>query len=262
MPNTGPFNRPTEGTRRAWITGAGKGIGRALALALAAEGWWVAASARTKPDLDSLADEADGLSGHIHVMPLDVCDEAAMGVAVEGIEQAIGPLDLAVLNAGTHRPVGLADFSPELFRQLFEVNVMGVVNGLAAVLPRFRERGGGHVAVVASLAGYRGLPTAAAYSMTKAGVIALCESLKPELDRAHIALTLINPGFVRTPLTDRNDFPMPFLISAEDAAAVIMRGLARRDFEIAFPKPFALAMKCLRILPDFLFFRMASRWLP
>jgi short-subunit dehydrogenase len=255
-------DRLPQGIRRAWITGAGKGIGRALALALAADGWRVAASARTKTDLESLANEARGFSGQIHIVPLDVRDEAAVLAAVNGIEQAMGPLDLAVLNAGTHRPVGLDDFSPDLFRKLFEVNVMGVVNGLAAVLPCFRERGGGHVAVVASLAGYRGLPTAAAYSMTKAGLIALCESLKPELDRAHIALTLINPGFVRTPLTDRNDFPMPFLISAEDAAAVIVRGLERRDFEIAFPMPFALVMKCLRILPDALFFRLARRWLP
>lgn len=246
----------------AWVTGGGRGIGRALALRLAALGWKVAISARTAEDLEAVAAEAAGLAGRILPVPLDITREAAVLEAVATIESALGPLDLAVLNAGTHLPVTLGKFSSAPFRQLVEVNLMGTVHGLVALLPRFRERRAGHVAVVASLAGYRGLPTAAAYGASKAALIALCESLKPECDALGIGLSLINPGFVKTPLTDRNDFPMPFLVSADDAAKAIVRGLRKGSFEIAFPWRFALLMKLLRILPDGPFFRIAGRMRP
>ncbi len=246
----------------AWVTGGGQGIGRALAIHLASMGWKVAISARTKEDLDAVAAEAIEFTGRILPMPLDITCEADVLEAVSKIESALGPLDLAVLNAGTHRPVTLGNFSSAPFRQLVEVNLMGTVHGLAALLPRFRERRAGHVAVVASLAGYRGLPTAAAYGASKAALIALCESLKPECDAHGIGLSLINPGFVKTPLTDRNDFSMPFLVSADDAAKAIVRGLRNGAFEIAFPWRFALLMKFLRILPDGLFFRIAGRMRP
>jgi len=244
--------------RRAWITGGGSGIGRALALELAAAGWQVAISARSASALDAIAGPS---GGRILAFPLDVCDPAAQLATLAAIEAQIGPLDLAILNAGTHHPMGLADFTAETAQRLMAVNYFGVVHGLAALLPRMGARRAGQIALVASVAGYRGLPSAAAYGPTKAALINLAESLRPEAVRAGIDLRLINPGFVATPLTDRNDFPMPDCISAEDAARAIRQGLAGSAFEIAFPWRFSRVMKLLRILPDRLFFALTTRML-
>ena len=241
----------------AWVTGAGKGIGRSLALRLAADGWTVVASARTEKDLVSLEQTAPG--GRVIAFPLDVTDVARADVTVAVIENRLGPLDLAILNAGTHEPTPAAGFSALAARRLIDTNLTGTVNCLAPVMARFMERRAGQIAVVASLAGYRGLPTAAAYGASKAGLINLCEALRPELDAAGVDLRLINLGFVRTPLTDRNEFPMPFLIDVDEAVDAIMHGLACRTFEIAFPRRFALIMKLLRLLPDRLFFTVTRR---
>ena len=136
---------------------------------------------------------------------------------------------------------------------------MGAVNGLAAVLPRFIARRAGHVAVVSSVAGYRGLPSASAYGPTKAALINLCESLKPDLDRFGVKISVVNPGFVRTPLTDRNPFPMPFLMEVDDAAARLAAGLDTGKFEITFPRRFTYLVKLARILPYGLYFRLVKR---
>lgn len=249
----------SERAKIVWITGAGKGIGRELAKRYAAEGWVVAASARTENDLKTLSEEAT--ASRIKAYPLDVTDAKSVSSLVRDIEETLGPLDLVILNAGTHLPTPAVNFSVDQFRHLVETNVMGTVNGLAPVLETFLRRRSGHIAVVASLAGYRGLPGAAAYGATKAALINMCEALNPELQRGGVKLSLINPGFVETPLTAKNDFPMPFLISAEDAAARIIRGLAQSKFEISFPNRFAILMKLLRLLPDRLFFVLTRRML-
>ncbi len=246
-------------TRNVWITGAGKGIGRALALKYAQDGATVAASARTTADLESLAVDAAALSGRIVAAPLDVTDEAATGRTFADLETKLGPFDLVVLNAGTHVPTPAAAFDTSVVRRLVEVNLMGAVHGLAAVMPAFMARRRGHIAVVASVAGYRGLPTAAAYGATKAGLIALCESLRPELKSAGVNLSLINPGFVKTPLTNRNPFPMPFLMPVDAAAERIVRGLEQGRFEITFPRRFTWGLKLLRCLPYALFFSITAR---
>jgi NAD(P)-dependent dehydrogenase (short-subunit alcohol dehydrogenase family) len=245
---------------RAWCTGASKGIGQALSFELAARGVTVFASARSGDELDVLAGDPRA-ARRIYSYPLDVTDEAAVAATVEAMEAAHGPLDLAVLNAGTHIPVDAKDFSSRVFRQLFEVNVFGVVHGLAALLPRFIARGHGQIAVVSSVAGYCGLPSAAAYGASKAALINMCEALKPELDRAGVDLRLINPGFVRTPLTDQNAFPMPFLMEPDAAARRIVDGLGRRGFEITFPRRFTYGLKLLRALPYPLFFAVTRRLL-
>lgn len=245
--------------RTAWITGAGSGIGRALALRLAAEGTGVAATARTAGALEELAAQAAGLPGKILPFPADVTDPEAMERTVAAVEDSLGPIGLAVLNAGTHIPMGLEDFSSASARSLMEVNYMGVVHGLEALLPRMRGRRSGHLAVVSSVAGYRGLPTAAAYGPTKAALINLCESLKLDCDRVGIRLQLVNPGFVATPLTAKNPFPMPDLIGTEEAAGFILRGLRSQRFEISFPRRFAHAMKALRLLPDRLYFPLIRK---
>jgi len=246
-----------RGDRVAWVTGAGKGIGRGLALRLAEQGWTVAASSRTEEDLARL--KMDSASGRIHGFPLDVTDAAATARTTAMIEERLGPIDLTILNAGTHQPFAAESFTADKVRGLVETNLMGTVNCLAPLLERLIARRSGHVAVVTSLAGYRGLPTAAAYGATKAGLINMCEALRPDLEGHGVKLTLINPGFVKTPLTDKNDFPMPFLISVEKAVDHILEGLDKGAFEIAFPKGFAFLMKLLRILPDPLFFALSRR---
>lgn len=246
--------------RRAWITGAGKGIGRALALRMARDGWQVAASARTVSDLESLV--AEGPAGGIQAFPLDVTDLAATEAVFQRIEDAGGPLDLVVLNAGTYLPVTAEKFAIAKVRTQVEVNLMGPAHGIAQVLPRFMARRRGQIAVVASVAGYRGLPTSAVYGATKAALINMCEALKVEAEPYGVKISVINPGFVKTPLTDKNTFPMPFLISADEAADHIVRGLAAGKFEIAFPWAFATLMKLLRLLPDRLFFALARRMRP
>jgi NAD(P)-dependent dehydrogenase (short-subunit alcohol dehydrogenase family) len=242
--------------RHAWITGASSGIGRELALRLARDGAKVAASARRREELDKLAAE---MPGRIASYPVDVADAAALALVCAEIEQANGPLDLAVFNAGTHEPVDVASFTPGPFQRLMAINYMGAVNGIAAVLPRFLERRAGHIAVVSSVAGYRGLPQAAAYGPTKAALINLCEALKPDLDRYCVRISVINPGFVRTPLTDLNPFPMPFLMEADAAADRIVKGLARGAFEITFPRRFTWLVKLARILPYALYFPLIRK---
>ncbi|WP_119419980.1 SDR family NAD(P)-dependent oxidoreductase [Desertibaculum subflavum] len=247
----------TAPARVAWVTGASSGIGRAVALQLAREGWRVAASARGADALAGLAAEAP--RGTVAAYPLDVTDGPALHAVVAEIERALGPIDRAVLNAGTHKPVTADRFSAAPFKALLQTNVIGTVHGLEALIPPMQGRGRGQIAVVASVAGWRGLPTAAAYGASKAALINMAEALRPELAALGIDLRLVNPGFVETPLTAKNRFPMPFLISAEAAADRICRGLDGSGFEISFPRRFTWVLKCLRILPYRLYFPIIRR---
>ncbi|MBN9497906.1 MAG: SDR family NAD(P)-dependent oxidoreductase [Alphaproteobacteria bacterium] len=234
-----------------WITGASSGIGRALALRLARDGRQVIASARSTDALANLARE----NGNIVAWPLDVTDAGACEKAVAEIEAAHGPLALAVLNAGTHKATPATDFSATDFRALVDINLMGTVNALAPLLARRTK----HIAVVASVAGYSGLPTAAGYGATKAALINMCEALKPECDALGIKLQLVDPGFVKTPLTDKNNFPMPFIMEVDNAVEALVRGLASDRFEIVFPRRFALILKFLRLLPYRLYFPLVRK---
>ena len=241
----------------AWITGDSSGIGRALALKMAKEGWTVAASARRMEQLDSLA--AEGPKDAIKSYPLDVTNEEGNAATVAAIEKDLGPIDCAVLAAGNHIEQSLDSFKTEDFRSLMDLNYHGGVNGIAAVLPGFKARKSGHLVVVASVAGYRGLPRAPAYCASKAALIALTESLRFELEPLGIKTQVVNPGFVRTPLTDKNTFEMPFLMEVEDAARDMYLGMRGDGFEVTFPKAFAFIMKRLRCMPDWLFFKMVGK---
>ncbi len=246
--------------RIAWITGASQGIGRALALELASRGWQVAASARGVEALQQLAEESVLAGrGRIIPMPLDVCDSDACQQVVEQITATQGAIDLAVLNAGTHQPLTAAEFTVTAVRQLIELNLMGCVNSISPLLTNMQARGAGRIAVVASLSGYRGLPTASAYGASKAALINLCESLRLDLHGSGVSIQVINPGFVKTPLTDRNTFSMPELISAEQAALYIVEGVSSNRFEIRFPPRFAWLMGLLRHLPYSLYFPLIRR---
>jgi NAD(P)-dependent dehydrogenase (short-subunit alcohol dehydrogenase family) len=241
----------------AWLTGASTGIGRAVALRLAADGWRVAASARNAEALATLATEAP--PGTIASYPVDVTDRDACLACAERIERELGPLDLAIFNAGAHRPMPATEFSSATLRALLDINVMGTAHGLEAVLPRLIARKSGRVVIVASMAGYRGLPTAAAYGASKAALINMAEALRPELAMQGVILQVVNPGFVKTPMTAQNRFPMPFLVTAEQAAAAILRGLRSDRFEITFPARFAFLMKLVRLIPDRIYFYFTRR---
>lgn len=246
----------TTSSPLAWVTGASSGIGRALALRLARDGRRVVISARRREILDEMASE---LPDRLIAWPLDVTDAAAVAAAVPQIEAAHGPIDLAVLNAGTHQPMSATDFDASRFATLIDLNLLGVARGMAAVLQPMARRRRGHIAVVASLAGYAGLPTAAAYGASKAALINMCEALKLECDALGIKLQLVNPGFVETPLTDRNAFAMPFLMPVDKAVDRLVAGLAGPAFEIVFPRRFAYLLKLLRLLPYPLYFPVL-RW--
>lgn len=241
-----------------WITGASSGIGRALALELARRGATVIATARRVDELQSLAAEAMGLPGHIHVAAGDVADAMRMEAIVATAEAEVGPIDVAVLNAGIYLPVRGEAFDADAFRKCVDVNVMGAVHGLAAVLPRMVARRAGRVAVMGSLAGYGGVPASAAYGATKAALINLAASLRMDLDGTGVVVQVINPGFVATPRNAASG-GLPFLVPVEEAVARIIAGLAGDRFEIAFPRRFALLLKAINLLPYPLYFALVKR---
>ncbi|SFI86333.1 SDR family NAD(P)-dependent oxidoreductase [Albimonas pacifica] len=246
--------RPGDGS--VWITGASGGIGRALTLELASRGWTVHATARSAEKLEALAVVAG--PGRVIPRPADVTDPEAMVRVVEAIE-AEGPLALAILNAGVYLPMRAQDFDAAKARKTFDVNLGGVVNALDPAMKAMIARGSGHLAITASVAGYGGLPQAAAYSASKAGLIAMAESLALDLMDLGVRISVINPGFVETEATSVNDFEMPFLMQPQEAATRIADGLARPGFEIAFPRRFAWFLRILNRLPNQLYFKAWRR---
>jgi NADP-dependent 3-hydroxy acid dehydrogenase YdfG len=250
---------PKDGA--AWVTGASAGIGRATALALADRGWTVHATARSRDALEALAAERPG---KIIPQPGDVTDTSRMAEIVRAIE-ADTPLALAILNAGVYLPMRAQEFDAAQAAKTFDVNLTGVANCLDPVLKTMIARKHGHVALTASVAGYRGLPRAAAYSATKAALIAMAEALAFDLIDLNVRISVLNPGFVQTEATAVNDFEMPFLMTPETAARRIVEGLAKPGFEIAFPRRFALILRTIGLLPNRAYFavvRKALGWGP
>ena len=244
---TEPVMRPNHGV--AWVTGASSGIGRAVCLRLAKEGWRVAASARRADALEELAREAGALKGEVQAFPVDITDQNAVHACVAEIERSYGPIALALLNAGVYLPVDAAKFKAEALVKSVNVNLFGAAFALEAITPAMVERGRGHIAIVSSVTGYGGLPTSSAYGATKAALINMAECFKIELDRWGVRTSVINPGFVETPAQDDNTFPKPFMVSADTAAKRIVRGLKTQAFEITFPKRFTYQLKLLGLLP-------------
>ena len=241
------------------ITGASAGIGRALAIKLARADFQVVLSARREETLREVAQAHPDLADKLHVYPLDVTDLEACKRVFAQVEAEVGEIDTFILNAGDYDPMPLDDFDPEIFRRLIEVNYLGAVNGLAAALPAMRARGRGQILLTASLSAYRGLPQAAPYGASKAAVLNMAESLRPALDGSGVGLRVINPGFVKTRLTEKNRFAMPQLITPEGAADYIIKELDRDAFEIVFPKRFGYTLKALRLLPYRLYFWLTRR---
>ena len=229
-----------------WLTGASQGIGAALCRELVSRGAKVAITARSKDLLYQIENE---LTPQVRAFPGDVTDLAQMKNISEEIESTLGPINMMIANAGSCFYINDDSFSSEACLSLMDLNYGGVLRCIEAVLPKMTERKDGVIVGVASLAGYRGLPRASAYGATKAGLIHFLESFRFQLARQGVAVTVVNPGFVKTPLTDKNNFPMPFLITPERAAKYICDGLERQKKEIAFPFGFTLFMKLMNFLP-------------
>lgn len=231
--------------QRVWVIGASCGIGAAIAQQLLAAGARVALSARSRDKLAKVA----GNAGQALLAPMDTTDVTRVHAAAKSIHDAWGGFDLALIVAGTHDEMRAQNWDLKRARALLEVNLHGVLNCVDAALPVLLAQGHGAIGIVSSVAGYIGLPKALLYGASKAALINFAESLYGDLNPLGIGVYLINPGFVDTPLTQKNDFRMPALITAAEAAGATLAGIAAGDFEIHYPKRFTRWLKLLRILP-------------
>ena len=239
--------------QRVWLIGASSGIGEATARLLMQRGARVALTSRNQDALMTLAD------GTAMVAAADVTDRVRLKAAFDDVCATFGGIDVAIINAGTHQPVRAWELDAAAAEKLVQVNLVGAINATALLAPYFAQRGSGRIAITASVAGYGGLPTGLVYGATKAALINFAETLYLDLAPQGVAVHLINPGFVKTPLTDLNDFTMPALIEAGEAAQEILDGIERGRFEIHFPKRFTRVLKGLNLLPYRAYFPLVHR---
>ncbi len=243
-------------TKKIWITGASSGIGKALAIKFANQGWQVAASARR----ENLLKDLNNQNPNIYSFPLDVRNENESKNTFQNIIKKFQTIDISVFCTGMHDPDAEKKLSSEKIREIMETNFFGTLNCIMAVSPYFRERKNGHIAIVSSVAGYRGLPAASGYCASKSALISLAESLYFDFKRYNVKVSVINPGFIKTPMTDKNKFPMPMIKSAEFAAEKMFTGLTKKNvFEIHFPLAFTIIMKLLKIMPNWLYFLLVKK---
>lgn len=219
-------------SRKAWIIGASSGIGAAVADELQSKGWQVIRSSRSKGDL-----------------LIDISDDFSVEQAAMKYLESYGDFDLVLVMAGYWKRMSVQDFDLEIFKQHNNTNMVGLARCAAAVLPRMIARNSGTFLGVSSVAGFRGLPGSSGYGPSKAGQLNFLESIRADLVNSNVLIQTVSPGFVKTPMTDVNTFPMPFIISAEKAAKIIVKGIEKRKTEIIFPLPMAITMKLARLMP-------------
>ena len=243
-------------SKNVWITGASSGIGKALAIKFAKEGWQVAASARRENLLKDLSNQ----DPNIYPFPLDVKNEDNAKKIFQNILEKFKTIDISVFCTGIHDPDAEKNLSSEKIREIMETNFFGTLNCIMAINNYFKEKKSGHISIVSSVAGYRGLPAAAGYCASKSALTTLAESLYFDFKRHNVRVSVISPGFIKTPLTDKNKFPMPMIKSPEFAAEKMFIGLTRKNaFEIHFPIAFTLMMKFLKIIPNWLYFLLVKK---
>ncbi len=250
-------------TQNIWIIGASSGIGRALAKRYADKGWRVFASARSEAGLVSLVSESSGSTGEVVALPVDITSDAALGEVGRQLFAFPGHLQKAIINAGTCEYVDSVPVDMSLLRRVMETNFFGAVQAANTALPLLensvRSGLGGQLAFVSSSVTYQALPRAEAYGASKAALRYFAECIKADFQYTGIDFRVVSPGFVKTPLTDKNDFPMPELMEADDAAKEIFAGLDRSEFDIHFPKRFTRGLKFLSLLPDRLRFHLLGK---
>ncbi len=235
--------------KRYWLVGASDGLGLALARAMSARGADLILSAR---DADRLDQAAASLSRPARALPVDVSSAASVRAAAA----QLGPVDGIVFLAGVYWPTKAQDWDAEKVEAMCDINFTGCARAVGAVLPGMVARGSGHVVITGSLSGFRGLPGAIGYSASKAGTMALAESLYADLRGSGITVQLGNPGFIRTRLTDKNDFKMPFLMEPDEAAAEMMRLMDGTAFKRSFPRVFSWLFRLSQFLPDWAYYRL------
>ncbi len=248
--------KPDEGA--VWITGGSTGIGAGTATRLADEGFTVYVSARSSDDLEKLANGYRG-KGRIRSLPLDVTNKADCLAAVQKIVTECSAIALAIFNAGMFDHMKGSQLEIANFEKTFAVNFFGVVNCLVPAVDEMKKAGRGHVVVVGSVSGYGGLKLASSYGASKAALINMCESLKFDFDQMNLKIQIVSPGFIDTPMTKNNSFPMPFLMPADKAADRVVAGLKSNKFEITFPRRFTWMVKFMNLLPYPLYFYLVDR---
>ncbi len=253
MPLNPAFTDWTD--RTVWLVGASTGIGRATAELLHQRGARVVVSARNAAALQAFEAQHAGSLG----LALDATDRAAMTGAARRIVERFGRIDLAVYCAGHYKAMRATEFDLDEMLRHDKVNYVGALHMLDAVLPVLLRQKAGHISLVSSVAGYRGLPNSLAYGPTKAALINLAQTLYLDLHPLGIGASVINPGFVETPLTSQNEFAMPALITPEQAAQEMLKGWEAGEFEIHFPKRFTLWLKALSHVGDWLYFKAIRR---
>tara|TARA_B100001996_G_scaffold333708_1_gene283455 strand:+ start:252 stop:1013 length:762 start_codon:yes stop_codon:yes gene_type:complete len=245
-----------EDKKVIWITGASSGIGRALALKFANEGWTVAASARRVNLLQELCQK----NNNIHSFPLDVTNMDQCKTIFNNILEKFKDVEICIFGTGIHDPKSEKKFNLEKIKKIMEVNYFGTINSINSIYNYYCNKKSGQISVISSVASYRGLPAAGAYCASKSALTSFVESFNFEMKRKNVRISLISPGFIKTPMTDQNDFPMPMIKSSEFAAEQIYIGLIKKNsFEIHFPKTFTYLMKILKILPNSLYFKLVEK---
>ena len=239
-----------------WITGGSTGIGKALAIKFANEGWNVAISARR----ENLLNEISVKNENIYGFPLDVTDKSECKKVFEKIKNKFQNIEICFFSTGTWNPKKEKDIDVEQIEDVFKVNFFGTLNSIKAVEEYFRNKKSGIITIVSSIAGYRGLPNSTGYGPSKSALNNLAESLYFDFKRSNVRVCLVSPGFIKTPMTDKNDFKMPFLKTTEYAADKIYDGLINKDvFEIHFPKSLTLILKLLSFLPSKIYFNLIGK---
>jgi short-subunit dehydrogenase len=239
-----------------WITGGSTGIGKALAVKFASKGWNVAVSARREELLNELSDQYENISA----FPLDVTDKQKCAEVFDQIKKKYEDIDICFFSTGTWDPKKEKEIDVEQIEEVFKINFFGTVNTIKAVEQYFRDRKKGTITIVSSIAGYRGLPNSTGYGPSKSALNNLAESLYFDFKRFGVRVCLVSPGFIKTPMTDKNDFKMPFIKTTDYAANKIYDGLINKNvFEIHFPKSLTIILKILSFLPSKLYFSLVGQ---
>ena len=242
--------------KKIWITGASSGIGKALAIKFANKGWQVAASARRT----DLLEELNKNNPNIHSFPLDVVNLENSKKIFNKIIEKLGEINLCVFSTGIYDPRTEKEINVEQIHKVFNVNFFGTLNCIKAVENYFKNKKNGHISIMSSVAGYRGLPNSSGYGPSKAALNNLTESLYFDFKKYNVRVSLIAPGFIKTALTDKNNFKMPFLKTTEFAANKIYNGLIKKNsFEISFPLEMSILMKTLKILPNRIYLNLIKK---
>ena len=239
-----------------WITGGSTGIGKALAIKFANKGWNVAISARRK----NLLEEISNAYENVHSFPLDVTDKLRCKEIFQQIKDKFQDIDICFFSTGTWNPKKERDIDVEQIENVFKINFFGTLNAIKSVEEHFKSKKSGVITIVSSIAGYRGLPNSTGYGPSKSALNNLAESLYFDFKRSNVRVCLVSPGFIKTPMTDKNDFKMPFLKTTEYAAEKIYDGLVNKNvFEIHFPKSLTLILKILSFLPNKMYFSLIGK---